>query len=211
MMQTKTTLFRKSEDVLNTLDIKTIEEDRKGVLQSLSNHIQSKVKRQEDVLLNFVCTHNSRRSQLAQVWAGVLATHFDLPNVYTYSGGTEATAMFPLVKETLKSQGMEILTLSRGKNPVYAVKYGENIQPIILFSKVYDHAFNPNSDFTAVLTCSEADNGCPFIEGAEMRFSIAYDDPKAFDQTPLQLEKYNTCSLQIATELFYVFSKIKKN
>lgn len=60
------------------------------------------------------------------------------------------------------------------------------------------------------MTCSQADGGCPFISGAEKRIAITYDDPKAFDNTDQQTEKYNERSLQIATEMFYVFSQIKK-
>ncbi len=73
--------------------------------------------------------------------------------------------------------------------------------------KLDDH-FNPASDFAAVMTCSQADVGCPFITGAEKRIPVTYDDPKAFDQTPQQKEKYHERSLQIATEMHYVFSQI---
>ncbi|WP_158860792.1 arsenate-mycothiol transferase ArsC [Lunatibacter salilacus] len=208
MTQTKNTLFQKIEDLIQSLDIKSISEARKTTLQPLLDYIQSKVQQQEDVLLNFICTHNSRRSHLSQVWAQVMAAHFGIPKVFTYSGGTEATAMFPKVGETLKGQGFEITPLSEGINPVYAIKYAENAPPIIAFSKTYDHTFNPTSSFAAIMTCSQADAGCPFIAGAEKRIPITYDDPKAFDGTPQQAEKYKERSLQIATELYCVFSKI---
>ena len=138
-----------------------------------------------------------------------MAYHCNIQNVFCYSGGTEATALFPMAAETLRNAGFEISTLSEGKNPVYAIKYAENQHPIIGFSKKFDDAFNPTSEFAAILTCSQADEGCPFIEGAEKRFPITFEDPKAFDNTPQQAEKYKERSLQIATELFYVFSQIK--
>ncbi|WP_317041581.1 arsenate-mycothiol transferase ArsC [Cyclobacterium lianum] len=159
--------------------------------------------------INFICTHNSRRSHLSQVWAQTLATKYGIPNVNCYSGGTEATALFPMAAKTLKNQGFEISTLSEGNNPVYSIKYGENTPPVIGFSKTYDDTFNPKSDFAAIMSCSQADAGCPFIAGAEKRIPITYDDPKAFDDTPHQAEKYLERSLQIATELSFVFSKIK--
>lgn len=205
---TKNMLFQKIEDIIQSLDINTITENRKTTLQPLLDYVQSKVQQKEDVLLNFICTHNSRRSHLSQVWAQVMAAHFGIPKVNTYSGGTEATAMFPKIGETLTAQGFEIIHLSEGKNPVYAIKYAENLLPIIAFSKAYDHAFNPVSNFAAIMTCSQADAGCPFIAGAAKRVPITYDDPKAFDGTPQQSEKYLERSVQIATELFYVFSKI---
>lgn len=203
-----TSVFNKIEDLLNSLDIESIPEERKAILKSLIHFIQSKVDKREDVNLNFICTHNSRRSHLSQIWAQVMAAHFGISQVFTYSGGTEATAMFPKVAETLHGQGLEIIKLSDAKNPVYAIKYAENAHPIIAFSKTFDDAFNPTSNFAAIMTCSQADDGCPFIAGAEKRIPITYDDPKAFDGTPLQSEKYQQRSLQIATELFYVFSKV---
>lgn len=210
MTTTNKKVFQNIHDLIQTLDTKTISDERKVVLQGLIDFIQTKINANEEVLLNFICTHNSRRSHLSQVWAQVMAAHFAIPKVTTYSGGTEATAMFPVVGDILKSQGFEILTLSEGKNPVYAIKYAENAHPIIGFSKTYDHPFNPASKFAAIMTCSQADAGCPFIAGAEKRIPVTYDDPKAFDGTHQQAEKYEERSLQIATELFYIFSKISK-
>ena len=140
-----------------------------------------------------------------------MAKHFNIKNVYCYSGGTEATAMFPMVAKTLTQQGFQIQNLSEGNNPVYSIKYAENEHPIIAFSKKFDDVFNPQSAFAAVMTCSQADVGCPFIAGAEKRVPITFEDPKAFDNTPQQAEKYSERSLQIATELGYVFSMVKTN
>jgi arsenate reductase len=204
----KKSVFSKIEDTINSLDVHAIPEERKAILQALTDYIQSKVQQGEEVRLNFICTHNSRRSHLSQIWAQIMAAHFGIPQVVTYSGGTEATAMFPMVGETLKEQGFEITSLSDGKNPVYAIKFGKNFHPVIGFSKTFDNPFNPVSGFAAIMTCSQADEGCPFISGAEKRIPITFDDPKAFDNTPQQAEKYRERSIQIATELFYVFSKI---
>lgn len=206
----KNSVFPKIEETLKFLDINSIPDERKAILQPLIDYIQIKVQQKEEVRLNFICTHNSRRSHLSQIWAQVMAAYFDIPKVTIYSGGTEATAMFPFVGETLKEQSFEITSLSEGNNPVHAIAFGENYQPIIGFSKTYNHPFNPVSSFAAIMTCSQADEGCPFIAGAEKRIPITYEDPKAFDGTPQQAEKYRERSLQIATELMYVFSKINK-
>jgi arsenate reductase len=139
-----------------------------------------------------------------------MAFYNDVKNVDSYSGGTEATAMFPKVEETLINQGFQIQKLSEAKNSVYAVKYEENAHPIICFSKKYDDVFNPESKFAAIMTCSQADGGCPFIVGAEKRIPITYEDPKAFDGTDLMNKKYAERSLEIASEIHYVFSQIKK-
>jgi arsenate reductase len=183
--------------------------ERKAVLQPLVDYIQNKVNLQEEIRLNFICTHNSRRSHLSQIWAQTMAFHFQIQNVFCYSGGTEATAMFPKVAETLTNQGFEIQKISDTSNPVYAVKFDENQHPIICFSKTYFDDFNPKTNFSAIMTCNNADEGCPMVLGAEARFPIKYDDPKAFDGTELMNEKYTERSLQIASEMFFVFSQIK--
>lgn len=202
-------MYQNIKEVIGSLKIEDITTERKSVLQHLIDFIQQKKNKEEDIRLNFICTHNSRRSHLSQIWAQTFAHHFNIKNVFSYSGGTEATAMFPMVGETLSNIGFKIGTLSEGKNPVYAVKFSENHHAVICFSKTYDDDFNPQSEFAAIMTCSNADVGCPFIAGAEKRIPITFEDPKAFDNTPLQKEKYHERSLQIATELCFVFSQIK--
>lgn len=191
------------------LETTKVSEDRAEKLQVLINFIQSKVDNRQQIRLNFICTHNSRRSHLSQIWAQALAYHFKIDNVFCYSGGTEATAVFPQVTLALKSAGFQIDKLSEESNPVYSVKYAANEHPVIAFSKKFDHNFNPSAGFAAILTCVEADGACPFIAGAEVRIALPFNDPKAFDNTPQQAEKYEERCLQIASELFYVFSKIE--
>ena len=190
--------------------IETLSEERKIVLQPLVDYVQGKVETDQTIRLNFICTHNSRRSHLSQIWAQAMAYHFGVKNIYCYSGGTEATAMFPKVAETLRNQGFQIQKLGETENPVYAVKYAQNEAAVICFSKEYNNEFNPKSEFGAIMTCNNADEGCPIVFGAEARFPVKYDDPKASDNTPEQTQVYAERSLQIAAEMFYVFSQIKK-
>ncbi|GLR19502.1 arsenate-mycothiol transferase ArsC [Portibacter lacus] len=204
----QTDLFPELEALIGKLRINSISAERMAILQPLADFIQLKVANRQEIRINFICTHNSRRSHLSQVWAQTMAYYFTIPQVFCYSGGTEATALFPMVAETLQNAGFKINAISSNTNPVYSIKYAENEHPVIAFSKKLDDAFNPKSAFAAVMTCSQADEGCPFISGAEKRIPITYDDPKAFDNTPLQAEKYRERSLQIANELFYVFSQI---
>jgi len=203
------TVYNAIDDVISTLKVDTITDSRKEVLKPLIDFIQLKVNTKETIRLNFICTHNSRRSHLSQVWAQTMAYYFNIKNVFCYSGGTEATALFPMAAETLEKSGFKINTIAETSNPIYSIRYSDNSHPIIGFSKTLDSEFNPQSHFAAIMTCSQADNGCPFIAGAEKRIPITFEDPKAFDNTPQQAEKYQERSLQIATELFYVFSQIE--
>jgi arsenate reductase len=208
MKAIKPTLFPEIEKLIKEINTQTISNQRKDVLKPLTEFIQSKVSNNQEIRINFICTHNSRRSHLSQVWAQTMANYFNIKNVFCYSGGTEATALFPIVAETLQNSGFQINTISKNGNPIYSIKYAANEPPIIGFSKKLDDDFNPKSEFAAIMTCSHADGACPFIAGAEKRIPITFEDPKAFDNTPQQVEKYNERSLQIATELFYVFSQI---
>lgn len=203
-------MFENLSKTIESITKNEVSEERKEVLNPLIDYIQNKVNHQEEIRMNFICTHNSRRSHLAQIWAQTMALHFGIKNVFCYSGGTEATAMFPKVAETLLNQGFQIQQLSDEQNPVYVVKFDANQHPIICFSKTYFDDFNPKSNFAAIMTCSNADEGCPMVFGVEARFSIKYDDPKAFDDTVVMNEKYTERSLQIASEMQYVFSKIKQ-
>lgn len=206
-MQSK--VFPAIEKVINQLRPQSVSEERKIILQPLINFIQLKVTKGQEIRINFICTHNSRRSHLSQVWAQTLAGYFAIDKVFCYSGGTEATALFPMAAKTLQNAGFSVNTLSKGSNPVYTIKYSDNAHPIIGFSKKLDDDFNPKSEFAAIMTCNSANEACPFVPGAEKRIPVTFEDPKAFDNTPKQAEKYKERSLQIATELFYVFSQIQ--
>lgn len=204
----KSSIFTDIESVINSLNTASISSERKEILQNLIVYIQLKVVSKEQIRINFICTHNSRRSHLSQVWAQTMATYFGIDNVFCYSGGTESTALFPMAAKTLQNSGFKIQQLFEGKNPVYAIKYAENEHPIIGFSKKMDDDFNPRNQFVAIMTCDSANEACPFVPGAEKRIPIMFLDPKAFDNTPQQAEKYQERSLQIATELKFVFENI---
>ena len=203
-------LFPKIKEVVDSFDVTGISSERRITLLPLIEFVQAKAANDEEIRLNFICTHNSRRSHLSQVWAQAISFHLGLRNVFSYSGGTEATALFPMAAKTLEKSGFKVIAFAKGTNPAYSIKYADNEHPVIGFSKTYDHDFNPRSGFAAIMTCSQADGNCPFIEGAEKRIPITFEDPKLFDYTPQQEEKYMERSLQIASELFYVFSQIEK-
>lgn len=202
-------LFNQIENTITSFNIESVSTERKETLQPLIDFIKTKVNANVEIRINFICTHNSRRSHLSQVWAQTMAYYFNVKNVFCYSGGTEATALFPMAAETLRNAGFEVITISKNENPVYSIKYAANQHPVIGFSKKLDDDFNPKSEFAAIMTCNSANEACPFVSGAEKRIPITFEDPKAFDNTPQQAEKYKERSLQIATELCYVFSQIK--
>ena len=185
----------------------SISNDRKVLLEKISRYIQQKKDAKSPIQLIYVCTHNSRRSHFGQIWAAVAAEYFGVNEVSTFSGGTEATAFNPNAIQALRGLGFEITEMDTTLNPKYEVDFGGS-KPSICFSKVYDNASNPTSNFAAIMTCGDAEENCPFIPGVELRIGTTYEDPKAFDGTEIQNEKYIERALQIGLETLYVFSKI---
>lgn len=203
-------MYRSIQQFIENLDIAKISEDRKINLEDFIGFIAQKLKSKETVNLNFICTHNSRRSHFSQIWAQTIAEFLAIENINSFSGGTEATAVYPSVLNAFQNIGFAVGRLSENENPVSFLKYAADAPPIVCFSKVYDHPFNPKTNFAAVMTCSQANEACPFVPAAEARLSFTFEGPKISDGTPRELEKYQEKSKEIATDLLYVFSKAKE-
>lgn len=187
----------------------TISVSRKNLLEKISNYIRSKKSENKPINLVYICTHNSRRSHFGQIWAAAAANYYHINDVYTFSGGTEATAFNVNAINAIKRVGFDVKKMDDKINATYHIYFDEAENPIECFSKVYDDFKNPNKDFVAIMTCSDAEENCPFIPGVDLRIGTTYNDPKEFDNTPLQDAKYDERCEQIALETLYVFSLIK--
>lgn len=187
----------------------SIPKERKELLGKLPDYIISKQQQNKSSNLVYICTHNSRRSHFGQIWAQVAAHYYNIKNVHSFSGGTEATAFNINAINAIKRIGFDVRKTNEAINALYYIYFDESEKPIECFSKVYNDVKNPDSEFAAIMTCSDAEENCPFIPGAELRTGTTYDDPKTFDNTPLQDTKYDERCKQIAIETFYVFSLIK--
>jgi len=191
-----------------TKGFKDIPGDRKVLLEELAIYIKGKLSLQKEVNIIFICTHNSRRSHMAQIWSAAAAHYYNIKKINTYSGGTQKTAFHPNAIKALKTAGFKIKKLDDKSNPKYRVKFDKNEKPIICFSKKFSHKKNPQKDFVAVMTCSDADESCPVVSGAEYRTTIKYEDPKKFDSTPQAQDMYVARSQKIGAEMMYVLSKV---
>lgn len=213
MSQQKRPLLPELNDYANqlTTEFDLISTERKKTLEELTQFVQNAIDSNHKVYLNFICTHNSRRSHLSQLWAQAAAYYYGVQGVMCFSGGTEATAFNPRAVKAMQDAGFYITKAKDGENPVYEVRYAEHASPVIAFSKKYDDPFNHNKDFAAVMTCSHADENCPLVIGASARIALTYDDPKNFDDTPQEAAKYAERVHQIGREIFYAFSQVKSN
>ena len=185
-----------------------ISDSRKPILKELVEYINTKKVSKSEVHLNFICTHNSRRSQFCQIWAETASAYYN-KKIFCYSGGLVVTEFNINAVNTMKKCGFDVIK-SGNKNPTYSLYYSNSsVRPISVFSKLYNDPSNKANSFAAITTCSDAEENCPFILNAKKRISLQYDDPKLFDNLPNKMEKYFECSLQIASELFYVFRKVQ--
>lgn len=190
---------------------KTVEisDNRKVLLTKITDSIVAMLNDKKTVNINFICTHNSRRSQLGQVWGFFAVDYFKLSNINTFSGGTEVTAFHRNTVKTLKQVGFTFnVTDFSHQNPVYAIDFGTD-KKLAGFSKQYHNSVN-KTPFIAVTTCDSADANCPFIPEAIGRFHMPFVDPKISDGTERQDETYLVTNKQIAGELFFVFSEVAK-
>jgi len=201
-------LFSAIADYLRALSDEAIAPGRLLLLDELSAYVQTRLRDGQTARLIFICTHNSRRSHLAQVWAQIAAHASGVAPVECFSGGTEITACHPSTLAALARAGLHIQTITRGENPVHLLQYAHGVGPIVAFSKRYDQPPNPTKDFAAVMTCAQADEHCPFVAGAHRRFALTYADPKQADGTPSEAAAYNAACRLIAAEMSYLFRKV---
>lgn len=186
-----------------------ISDARKKTLIELGDFIlEDKIKTKKAILI-FVCTSNSRRSHLSQVWMQTAAAYYGLDSIFTFSGGTEATALNPRAADAMRRAGFTLTKSGTDFNSPYTLSIGKGASTWLLYSKKYDNEQNPKSNFIAVMVCSEADKSCPTVPGSNGRIGLPFDDPKYYDNTPSEEQKYDeTCRL-IARELFFVADYVK--
>ncbi len=182
----------------------SISATRKEILLKLSAEINQGIAKYKSAKLLFVCTHNSRRSQIAQMLASASAEYLGIANIQTYSGGTEVTAFFENSVQALINIGFKIEKSDNNHpNPRYLVSINTKHEPIPGFSKLYSDKINPNEKFIAIMVCSSADEACPFIPGADARISLPYPDPKSYDNTNEAPQRYlETCEVSAREILF---------
>ena len=187
---------------------KNIPPARKADLAHLADFIKGRLGSGQPVQLLFVCTQNSRRSQMAQIWAQAAASWFGVGELRAFSGGTEVSAFNHRSVEALIRAGFHIHDFG-GENPRYRVTFAEEGPAMVCYSKRYDDPANPVSGFAAVMVCSEADKGCPFVPGAAFRLSLPYEDPKEGDGKQSEAAYYDRRCLQIASELLYLMGQVQ--
>ena len=207
-------LFSKIKSLCDELvtEFDQIPADRKKELTELRQFFKQKFESKATPKAIVICTHNSRRSHMGQLWLNIGSAYYELPNVESFSGGTEATAFNPRAVKAVKAAGLEVNANNlEDSNPIYQIRWSSNMDNYEAFSKKYADKPNPREDFLAIMVCNSANEACPIVHGAELRVPIPYEDPKAFDDTALEQEKYTERFRQIGREFLWIFEGLKNS
>ena len=191
--------------IVDTIFDMEVSNKRAIMLNKIVNYINKKSSENKISKLNFICTHNSRRSQFCQFWATFFSNYYNI-RCEAYSGGTVETEVYKSVLNNIRDYGFNV-SFTECNNPTYVIKF-KNINLGNYFSKFYYDFENPKNEFAAIMTCSDADINCPFVGGSEIRFSLPYEDPKKYDNLKSEKNDYKNTSEKIASEMNYLFYKL---
>ncbi|MBI3879567.1 MAG: protein-tyrosine-phosphatase [Verrucomicrobia bacterium] len=191
-------------------ELDRVHAERRAVLDAIAADITARLAAGKSAELTFICTHNSRRSHMSQIWAQTAACYYGLERVSAFSGGTDVTECNCRTVTAMRRAGFSIEDATTGDNPVYLVRYADDRPPIRAYSKLYSADANPKQDFIALMTCSVADKSCPIVKGAIARHAIHYADPRLCDDTPTETTAYNERCREIAREMFYIMAEVHR-
>lgn len=193
-----------------TSSFESLTEDRISLMESVADYFLNELTTKGSVEPIFICTHNSRRSHLAQIWCQVAAHFYEIPAVMCYSGGTEATECNIRTIRAMRRAGLSIVSESPKENPLYLIQYADGQIPARAFSKKFSSSENPSEKFAAMMCCSDADDACPLVSGSNGRFQLHYQDPKRSDDSPQESAIYDESCMLIAREMFYAMSQLRE-
>lgn len=206
-------MFQKLGKICDTLvsQSELIPDERKGMLQMLSYYIRKKYEEGKNPKLLVISTHNARRSQIAQIWLGISAEYFNISKLEIYSGGLEVSEFDVRVINAFERIGIEIEFDNRlESNTKYLIKWNEKMEPLVGFSKKYEHKSNPQDQFCAIIVCSNANKKSPIVFGSEFKISIPFSDPQSFNDTDVEDLIYDSRVKQIGREMLFVLGEVRK-
>ena len=199
-------LYPEITEFLNGINTNSMESNRQEKWNDLAQHLR---KTDNKGAINFICTHNARRSVISQSIASALAYHYGLNGIVAWSGGAEETFVHPNSIKLLLRIGFRLKEQTTGENPRYTLSFAVDAPDLLLFSKKFDDPSSP-APYHAILVCSKGDAACPFIPNVASRTLIPFEDPGAYDNTPQADEAYYEAATRIGGELKQFFQLLVK-
>lgn len=183
-----------------------IDETRKQELAKLTAYIR--YKESDPIHLVFIDNDNARGSLFAQVWAKVAARYFGLEHVETYSAGNNATEIAGNFVYTLLSLQFDLFVEGDEVNSRHFFVFDNRKNACICFAKPIDHYSIPLENFGTIDTNPTRMN--IILAGSELQVHFPYTDPQTSDGTSEAQQNYRQFSNEIAREMLYLFSRLKK-
>ncbi|MBS0001177.1 MAG: hypothetical protein KFF73_19490 [Cyclobacteriaceae bacterium] len=183
--------------------------ERRFVLDEIADYIIGSSQFEGEASLVIIGSNNSTRSILAEAWAKAAAYYYGISNIHVFSGGLNISSISTNAVIALEKAGFIVYKTRNGQNPPYEIKYSYNIPPVYIQSKKHNDTNNPKEGYGIIVVCPNADSNLSAMKGNNFRTSLYYFDPRAYDLAEDSLDQYLLRSREIATEMFYIFYRLK--
>jgi len=188
-----------------------IKKERKTKLAVLAAQIKQLKRELSPVEIMVVCTHNSRRSHMGELWLRVGIDYYGLSNLRIHSAGTERSAINIRTIRSFQAIGLLVeKSMNKEENPNYKINWRTDEKSYTGYSKEIGSEELPTNGIVSILVCEDAAENCPFIVGSKLRINLPYEDPKRYDDTLEERTKYLERNLEIGSEMFYLLSELER-
>ena len=191
-------------------EFRKIPEERRYRLNEIVYFLEDQHKHKAPWQITFISTNEASISQMAQAWSKAASYYFGFVNFESYSGGLKPERISTETIISLEKAGFIVYKSDVNDMEVYRIKYSYNLEPVVAFPKKIDHRKNPGDNFAAVIVDENADLNITNVKGTYNRLFLRYDDPIGFKGSEMEEDRFNQTCKQIAVEMFYVFSQLKK-
>lgn len=175
-----------------------------NALENLKSNISFSNMDYPDYNIIFYCTENSFRSQASQVFLQTLCFARKHKRVKAFSAGLRANEINPRLISYLSKIGYKISKSEKEGKAIYEVRFSNNANPLVLFSKTPSHHSLPKNEVASVIVCDvNSESDCSDLKTANSPFYMAF--PKV---TPVDGDREVEATLKnIAIEMLYVTNK----
>jgi hypothetical protein len=191
-------------------EFRKIPEERRFRLNEMVYFLEGQYQNNAPWQITFISTNESTVGQMAKAWSKAAAYYFGFKNFEPYSGGIKPGEISVRTIVALEKAGFIVYKSHINEVDVYRIKYSFNLEPVIAFPKKINHTKNPGNNFMAVILDGNADLNINNVRGTYDRLFLEYEDPKGYEGSDLENQKFNESCRQVAVEMFYVFSQLKK-
>lgn len=197
-------LYPELEAYFKTIDAKQFDKAHINALENLKSNISFSSMDYLDYNIIFYCSENSFRSQVSQVFLQTLCFARKHKKVKAFSAGLIANEIDSKLIIYLSKIGYKISKTDKDGKSAYEVRYSDNANPIILYSKTITDPSLPKKEVAAVIVCDvQVETDCSNLKTEFTPLYMAFPKVIATDSDTKVEEIVNN----IATEMLYVTQK----